>query len=230
RGPVESFDAVVAIRQCTLRNLDACPVALAQPVEAQPPRCRLEVLDADINAKYFLELPLRHQPLQEFAAPTPEVDHAAGTSRLEPLGPAVEPLLMQPQRLLQPFFNGILGGFDHAIGISRSVGLALSFRLGRLELRKPSDGLPGEHGPSSEVSARYEIALRMAWQPSTTLGQQLLDLIRVDVVVLLQVENRDEHVKMVQKVGEAARRRQPKRDIWTGPPFRHLLVKRQGID
>jgi hypothetical protein len=70
----------------------------------------------------------------------------------------------------------------------------------------------------------------MGGEPGAALGQQLLDLLGVDVVVLLQVEHRDQHVEMVEEVGEAAGRLQPQRHIRARPPLRHRRVERQRLD
>ena len=80
-------------------DLDARPLALAQRLEAQPTRGHLQVLDADVDAEDLAELPLRQQPLQELAAAAAQVQHAAGTRRLEHRNDTIEAELMQTQRL-----------------------------------------------------------------------------------------------------------------------------------
>ena len=70
----------------------------------------------------------------------------------------------------------------------------------------------------------------MRRQPAAALGQQLLDLLSVDVVVLLQVQHGDQHVEVVEEIGQAARRLQPQRDVGARPPVGHRLVERQRLD
>ena len=65
----------------------------------------------------------------------------------------------------------------------------------------------------------------MAVEPALTVAKQLLDLVVADPVVLLIIEDRDEHVQVRQQVAQSARRSQRDGEQPARAERRHALVE-----
>jgi len=84
------------------------------------------------------------------------------------------------------------------LGVDRVV----EFRLGHLvRLGEPCQGAANESRAPSQVAPRDQFAVRVFGQPRLARAQQLLDLARVDPVVLRAVEDRQQHVQLAERVG-----------------------------
>ena len=93
---------------------------------------------------------------------------------------------------------------------------------------KPGNGLGRERAAAPEIAARNQFAIRMRGKPGPASSEELLDLVLVDEIVLLKIENGDEHIKVIEKIGEAAFGFQPECHIGARPPFGPGLIQGDG--
>jgi hypothetical protein len=76
-----------------------------------------------------------------------------------------------------------------------------------------------------QVASHDEVALGVRRQPALAAAQQLLDLGLADEVVLVVVEDRHQHVDVLQQVLEAERRPQLEVEVRALPPVGKVLVQ-----
>ncbi len=196
-GRVEAGEPVVLVGQGALEELDPVGLTLAHPVDPQPARGALERPGRHVGADDPRERRGRQEPLEELAGAAAEVDHGPGSQLDQHLvdglvALAVEghPLLLGLQRLL------VLGGLDGVLDLVAELG-------------QPGQGVAGERTPPAEVATCDQVLLRMVRQPALAGAQQLVHLVGPLPVVLRLVEHRQEHVQLVESVGEPQRAGQP---------------------
>ena len=97
---VESGQALVAIHQRTVQQLDASALHLGQAIQVQPVLGNLQRAMGDVHADDFLELPLLEQHLQQFAFATAKVENAPCAAVLQCGQHRAEALFVQADALL----------------------------------------------------------------------------------------------------------------------------------
>ena len=98
---------------------------------------------------------------------------------------------LQAERLLQHLLGPVAGPLRRPLGLRRL-----------LLLHQPGEGLAEEARLELQVAAGDLLLLRVAGQPAASLGQQLLQLVVADEVVLVVVEDRDQDVQVGQQLRE----------------------------
>ena len=105
----------------------------------------------------------------------------------------LDPLLAQPQRGLELFFALLL-----PCGVVAEVGLA-----GVQQLRQR---LPYQAALPLQVAAGDQFLVGMVAQPSRAEAQQLVNLIIAHPIVLVVVQNRQQHVQVSEEIPGVGRR------------------------
>ena len=89
-----------------------------------------------------------------------------------------------------------------------------------------SSAIAGERAAAAEVAARDQLLLRVAGQPRAAGAEQLVDLVAGLPVVLGLVEDRQQDVELVERVGQPDRAAQGQVQVARVTPLRELLVQR----
>jgi hypothetical protein len=212
-GGVELVEATVAPAQGTLDELQAVADALGGVVEAQSTGGAVEDGGGDVHAQDAGELRALDQRGEQLALAAAEVRHALGAELGQQLGDPRDAPLLQRQRRLQ----GRLARGGLLVGDLR---------------QQPRQRATGEAASPLEVVQGDLVAFWMIGQPALAPGEQLVDLVVADPVVLVVVEDGDEHVEVAQGVPERERVRQHEVVQGAVAPLRVLLVARQpgGLD
>ena len=134
---------------------------------------------------------------QQLAFAAPEIQHARSAGRLQHLEHGVETAFVEADRPLDRRFLLVLLGCGGLF-----FGLFLR--------RQTRDSVTNEPSLVHEIPRDDHIARRMAVEPALPVTKQLLDFVVPNPVVLLIVENRNEHAQVRQEFAQPARC--PKRD------------------
>ena len=100
------------------------------------------------------------------------------------------------------------------------------FRLGVVHLGQPRERVPGELPLVRQVAAGDQLLLRVAGQPVAARADQLVHLVGGHPVVLAVVEDRQQHVEVVERVGQPHRAGQPDVQVARLAPVRNRRVER----
>src|SRR5262249_60529325 len=89
---------------------------------------------------------------------------------------------------------------------------------------------PGQRGPRElpavpEVAAGDEVSLGMLAEPGLAAPQELLDLVRPDPVVLRVVEDREEHVQMLEHPTDRGADGERRVEVPARAPLREAFVE-----
>jgi hypothetical protein len=177
-----------------------------QLVEPEPAGRDLERAGGHVDAD-DLVVAVSHEEPQERARAAAEVEHPARPGGLERGADRPEPLVTERDALLEgllPLVGHVHDVHDVSDPVERGTGQA------RLVL---------------EVAVRDERLLGVGGQPVAAAVQQLVDLGLVDPVVLVVVEDGQQHVEMGQQVGQPEIARQREADVTAVAPGRVLLVE-----
>src|SRR4029079_5294689 len=97
--------------------------------------------------------------------------------------------------------------------------------LALLRSRTPRDGVTTQASLLQELSRDDGVSRRMAIEPALPMTKQLLDFVVTNPVVLLVIENRNEHVQVREQVAQPPGRSQCDREQPARTERRHALVE-----
>ncbi len=127
-----------------------------------------------------------------------------------PFGVERDALLLRLQDLL------VLGRLDRVLNLVA-------------KLREPGEGDAGEAAVAAEVAAGDEGLVGVVRKPATSRSQQLVDLIWSLPVVLGLVEHGQQHVQLVERVGQPDHAAQAEPDVAGVAPLGERLVERDRL-
>ncbi len=212
-GGVVPGEALVPVGEGALEQLQALPPPGREALEAEALPGDLEGPVGDVHAGEAVALPLLEQGLEELALAAAEIDDAARPRLPERLPDRGEALLVQAHGALETLLLLFV--------------LRLGIRLRVLLGHEPGERLLGQIALMLEVAAGDLLPLRVRGQPAFPPGQQLVQLLLPDPVVLVVVEHRKQHVEVGEQVAEPAGPRQPHLEVGALPPLREVFVERQ---
>ena len=219
-GRVVAGVPLVLVGQRALEQLDALGLALAHPLHLQSSGGVLQRPRRDVAARDAGERRCPDEPLQELAGAAAEVDDRAGTEVEQDLVDGVVPLGVEGHALLLRLHHLlVLRGLDGLLEVVTELGEA-----GERGAREP--GAPAEVAPGDQRR------LGVIGEPALARAHQLVDLVGALPVVLRLVQHGEQHVELVEGVGEPDGAGQPEPDVARVAPLRDRLVERDrlGLD
>src|SRR5262245_15642754 len=212
-GRVEAGQALVAVGQGGLEELDALALSRRELLEPQARMRDLERPVRDVDAEDLLELSLVHELADELAAAAAEVDDPLRTAGAKDREYRAETRLVQAERLL------------HGLFLDRAL-LVVAVRIRIFVLEQLRERIARQGATVLEVAVDDQLAIGMTGEPALAAAEQLLDLVVSDPVVLLGVEHRHEHVQMREEVAKPEHALEVDREVAAVAPLGERLVER----
>ena len=166
----------------------------------------------NIHPDDLLKRAILQQRPEKLALSAPQIENASGAGRFQCRDDRADALLPELER----FFD------RHLFGGTR---LLLAIRIGQVLLREARQGLSREVALMAQVTPDDGVTRRVRSQPALALAQEFLDFIVADPVVLLRVQDGNQHVEVSEEIRKAHISAQLNRVVRTLAPFREPLVQ-----
>ena len=195
-----------------MHQANALALLRRQPIELEARFRQIEHSAGHVHADDLRELVIGQEAAQELAFAAPQIEHTRSAGSLQHLEHGVEAAFVQADR---PLDRRLLFVLPSGRG----------FFLGLFLRRQPGDGVANEPSLMHEIARDDGVARRMAVEPALPVTKQLFDFVVPNPVVLLIVENRNQHVQVRQQVAQPARCSQRNREQSARAERRHALVE-----
>jgi hypothetical protein len=186
----ESCESTVPVRQRGLEEPHALALPRRQAVEPKACLGDLQSPVGDVDTDDLLEGGILEQRRDQLAAPAADVEDAPRAGCPEHRYDGAESLLVQAHWLLDRFLLG-LALLPVPVGVDVLV------------CEKAGERLARGRALVLQVAVHDQLALGRAGKPALAATHELLDLLVPDPVVLLRVEDGDEHVEVREQLAQA---------------------------
>lgn len=213
RGRVISLQPPVPVGQGAVHQGEPLSLHLGQAIQVQSRGRYLERTMRDVDSGDLLETLLLQQKAQEMTFATAEIQDAPGAALPEGGDHGPEALVVEAERLLQLVLLVRLRAVERP-------------RVRKLLRHQTLQRQPREAALVLQVSAGDRLPLGMRGQPALPAAHEFLHLVVADPVVLVVVEDRNQHVQVRQELAEPPPGAQGHCEIPAGTPVGIQLVKR----
>ena len=221
RRRVEALQPRVPVQERTLHEAQSGALRFREAVVVQPSCGDLERGRGYIHAKDAREGAFGLQQGEQPPLAAAKVQHACRPARPQRRQHSGQTLLVQAQRLFDRFLLAV-APLARPFGIVGGVGFLL-------DGQQAAQRLARQDRPVLEVAAHDGVALRVLRQPAFSLAHELVHLVVTDPVVLVVVQDRNEHVEVAQEVAQARGLAQGQRKVEALAPVGETFVQRMPL-
>ena len=214
---VQARQPLVAIGQRRLEDPDPAALLLGHPLQAQPPPGDFQRPRRHVDGDDQLDAAFGEQIPGQQAVTAAEVAHRPCARRTQRGEDRAAPLLGQG--------HGPVRAVQGEAALDRVVEL---LGLGVVDLGQPGQRRGGQLPPVGQIPAGDELLVRMGREPAAARADQLVDLVVADPVVLRVVQHGQQHVQVVERIGEPDACGQPDVEVARLAPLGHGRIELPG--